>query len=222
VPDAKLYRTATAAALIVGPALLLMDNLIHPEELPRGNEAEQLAAIADAPARWQLAHLIGFLGIVAFAAAIAGLAYLVRQSRPRLGLAGGALGIAGLLALAFALALDGYTWGTIGEVYGRQGVDQATLATTLDELQNSAWSLPYYGLISLWVAGMLILALGSAPVLGWRPATLLGVGTILVAIEGLVADNAYFIASSAVFFAGGTYAAVAALRAGDRAWTRSA
>jgi hypothetical protein len=222
VPDAKLYRTATAAALIVGPALLLIDNLIHPEELPRGNEAEQLAAIADAPARWQLAHLIGFLGIVAFAAAIAGLAYLVRRSRPRLGLAGGALGIAGLLALAFALALDGYTWGTIGEVYGREGVDQATLATALDELQNSAWSLPYYGLIALWVAGMLILAVGFTPVLGWPPATLLGIGTILVAFEGLVADNAYFIASSAVFLAGGTYAAVAALRAGDGAWTRSA
>jgi hypothetical protein len=221
VPDARLYRIATGAALIVGPALLLLDNLIHPEELPRGNEAEQLTAIAASPTRWQLAHLIGFLGVVVFAAAIAGLAYLVRRTRPRLGLAGGALGIAGLLALAFALALDGYAWGTIGDLYGREELDGSTLATALDELQNSAWSVPYYALIALWVAGMLLLAAGAAPAVGAPAAALLGVGTILVSIEGLIADNAYFIASSAVFLVGGAACGVAALRAGDGPWSRS-
>ena len=38
-PDAGLYRRATAAALVLGPALLLLDNLIHPKEYERDNEA---------------------------------------------------------------------------------------------------------------------------------------------------------------------------------------
>jgi hypothetical protein len=37
--DADRLRLATASGLVVGPALFLVDNLIHPEELGRGNEA---------------------------------------------------------------------------------------------------------------------------------------------------------------------------------------
>ena len=46
VPEnARLYRLGSGAAPIVGPALLFL-NVIHPEEFSRGNEAQQLAAIA--------------------------------------------------------------------------------------------------------------------------------------------------------------------------------
>lgn len=209
------YRVWTAVALIAGPALLLVDNLIHPEELGRGNETEQLAAIAEAATRWQIAHLIGFVALMLIVAAIAGLGRYVWRERPRLALWGVALGVAGSLGLAFAFALDGFTWGTLGELSARPGLDDETLAVALDEVQNSGWTLPYYSLVMAWLAGMLLLAWGAASRIGALAAVLLGGGAVLVAFEGVVADNAYFIASSAVFLIGATCAAVALLR--DRA-----
>jgi hypothetical protein len=41
--DRRLYRIGCGAALVAGPVLFLVDNLIHPEEFTRGHEAEQLA-----------------------------------------------------------------------------------------------------------------------------------------------------------------------------------
>jgi len=202
------YRTWTAAALVAGPGLFFVDNLIHPEELGRGNEAEQLAAIAEHATRWQVAHLLGFAGLLLIVAAIIGLGRYVADDRPRLAFAGVALGIAGALGLAFAFALDGFTWGTLGELSNRPELDDATLATALDEVQNSSWTLPYYALAAVWLAGMACLAWAAAPRIGVRAASLLGVGAFLVAIEGLVADNAYFIASSGIFLLGGIDAAV--------------
>ena len=206
-------RLWTGIALIAGPALFLIDNLVHPEELGRGNEEAQLAAIADSPERWQIAHLIGFISLILIVAALVGLAFYVARDRPRLAIAGGALGIAGALALAFAFALDGFTWGTLGELSTRPELDDATLATALDEVQNSAWTLPYYALTVAWVAGMVVLAWGAAPRIGVRAASLLGAGAVLVGLEGVVAENAYFVASSGVLLIGGIDAGVAIIRA---------
>jgi hypothetical protein len=206
------YIRWTAFALVAGPALFLVDNLIHPEELGRGNEAAQLAAIAESPDRWQVAHLIGFASLILIVGAIIGLGRYVYSDRPRLAVIGAGLGIVGGLAFAFAFALDGFTWGTLGELSNRPGLDDGTLAVALDEIQNSAWTLPYYALIAAWLAGMITLAWGAAPRIGVRAASLLGFGAVLVALEGLVADNAYFIASSAVFLLGGIDAAVSIVR----------
>jgi hypothetical protein len=86
LPHIRLYRLGTATALIVAPLLFLIDNLIHPKELGRGNELEQVLEIADAYTRWQAAHVIGFLAILAFAPAVLGLAFLVRRRQPGFGL----------------------------------------------------------------------------------------------------------------------------------------
>jgi hypothetical protein len=211
VPDAR-YRTWTAVALVAGPLLFFVDNLIHPEELGRGNEAEQLASIAESATRWQVAHLIGFVALILIVAAIAGLGRYVAEERPRLAFAGVALGVVGSLGLAFAFALDGFTWGTLGELSNRPELDDATLATALEEVQNSAWTLPYYALVAVWLGGVLCLAWGAAPRIGVRAASLLGLGAVLVAFEGVVADNAYFIASSGVFLIGGIDTAVSVYR----------
>jgi hypothetical protein len=77
LPHIRLYRVGTAVALVVAPLLFLIDNLIHPEELTRGNELEQVRLIADAYTRWQAAHAIGFLAVLAFAPAVLGRAILV-------------------------------------------------------------------------------------------------------------------------------------------------
>ena len=218
VTDARRYRLATASALVIGPALFLLDNLIHPEELERGNEAEQLAAIAADADRWQLAHLIGFVSLLGICVAVLGLAYVVRRTQPSLGLWAGVAGVVGVLGFAFAFALDGYTWGVLGEVSGRPGTDPETIQTAFGEIQESGWSLPYYALAVLgFVGGMLALCWGLARG-GWvraSAAALLALGALAVAIEGLVASNAYFIASSALFLVGGVAVARELFRLAD-------
>src|SRR5918996_4337564 len=111
--DVRLYRIGCGAALVAGPALFFVDNLIHPEELGRGNEAAQLAAIAADSERWQIAHLIGFLSLLVFAAALFGLAYVVRRQRPRLGLAAGAAGVAGVVGGSFPVSPRGVFGGGV-------------------------------------------------------------------------------------------------------------
>src|SRR6266540_6951941 len=81
LPHIRLYRVGTAAALIAAPLLFLVDNLLHPKEVARGNELEQMRLIADAYTRWQAAHAIGFVAILAFAPAVLGLTFLVRWRR---------------------------------------------------------------------------------------------------------------------------------------------
>jgi Domain of unknown function (DUF4386) len=219
LPHLGLYRRATAAALVVAPAILLLDNLLHPKEYEggAGNEAKQLAEIADHYTRWQLAHLFGFLAIVLFAVAVAGLAFLVRRRQPRLGLVGGALGIAGLIGFASVISLDGFTWGVLGEVSSRPGSDPATVATALEEIQGSNWSLPFYLLPLAWIVGMVMLSVaavrqGAVP--AWAGILLL-VAALVAGTEPIVISNAYFIAGAAALLAGGAAVGLHIARMGD-------
>src|SRR5215213_7391090 len=79
-----LYRRATAAALVAAPLLLVADNLLHPEEFQtgEGNEARQLADIAEHVERWQIAHILGFFALILYVAAVLGLAYFVGRRSP--------------------------------------------------------------------------------------------------------------------------------------------
>src|SRR3954453_3183051 len=81
---AGLYRRATAAALVAAPALLVVDNLLHPEEFRTndGNQARQLAEIANHFERWQIAHTFGFFALILYVPAVLGLAYFVGRRLP--------------------------------------------------------------------------------------------------------------------------------------------
>jgi hypothetical protein len=218
LPHLRLYRQGTALALLVAPMLFLVDNLIHPKEYTRGHEAEQLADIADAYGRWQLAHFLGFLAIVGFAAAVLGLAFMVRRRWPGLGLAAGALGIAGLLGLAAVVVIDGYAWGILGEVSDRPGVDPATVELALKDMQESEWSLPYYLLPLGWIVSLVTLAVSAVrmdAVARWA-GVLLGLGAVTVGLEAAIQDNAYFIASAAVLAIGGAAVGLELWRMSDR------
>ena len=162
LPNLRLYRVGTAAALIVAPLLFLIDNLIHPKEVARGNELEQVRLIADAYTRWQAAHAIGFLAILAFAPAVLGLAFLVRRRRPGYGLLAGALALAGLLGLAAVIAIDGFAWGIAGELSANSPLGPNGAVEVLKDLQGSEWSLIYYLTPAGFIVGMLMLAIGAA------------------------------------------------------------
>ena len=111
LPNLGLYRRLTALALVIGPALFLLDNILHPKEFGRGNEAEQLREIGvqlpalAVRARDRAAQRVIMTG------ALLGLAFHVRRSQPTLGLIGGALCVAGAIGLGAGFAIDGFTWG---------------------------------------------------------------------------------------------------------------
>jgi len=221
-PDAGLYRRATAAALVLGPALLLVDNLIHPKEYERDNEARQLSEIAQHYERWQVAHALGFVAILVFAAAVLGLAFLVRRRQPRLGLVAGALGLVGLMSFAAVISLDGFTWGVLGAVSNSRGAAPTTAEIALHEVQQSGWSLVYYLPTLGFIVGFAVLAIAAArqgAVPPWA-AALLALGAVLAGIETVVISNAYFIAAAAVLLAGGVATAAAIARMSDADFAR--
>ena len=218
LPHLRLYRVGTAAALIVAPLLFLIDNLIHPEELTRGNELEQVGLIADAYTRWQAAHAIGFLAILAFAPAVLGLAFLVRRRRPGYGLIAGALALAGVLGLAAVITIDGYAWGITGELSANPEVGPAASAAMLKDLQESEWSYIYYLTPIGFIAGMLMLAIAAArdgAVPTWAGG-LLALAVLMTGSETAIVSNAYFIAGAAVFLVAGVAVGAALLRMSDR------
>ena len=217
LPHIRIYRLGTAVALIVAPLLFLIDNLIHPKELARGNELEQVLEIADAYTRWQAAHVIGFLAILAFAPAVLGLAFLVRRRQPGLGLLGGALALAGLLGLAAVITIDGFAWGIAGELATTSPLGPENAAEVLSDLQGSEWALPYYLTPLAFIAGMLMLAIaagrqGAVPM--WA-AGLLALAVVMTGTETAIVSNAYFIAGAAVFLAAGIAMALPLLRMTD-------
>jgi hypothetical protein len=220
LPNVGLYRRATAAALVLGPLLFLLDNLLHPKEYTRDHEAQQLAKIGDAYTRWQLAHTIGFVALIVFAAAVLGLAFMVRRRQPMFGLVAGALGVVGLLGAAGVFAIDGYTWGVLGEVSTKPGIDHHTVEVALNTVQKSNWSLAWYLLLPVWIAGIVLLAIGvgrHGGVPAWA-ALLLAVGALTVGTEAFITSNAYFIASSALWAAGGIAVATSIARMSDTAF----
>jgi hypothetical protein len=202
---------------VLGPLLLLVDNLLHPKEYTRDHEGQQLAKIGESYTRWQLAHTLGLLGVLVFAAAVLGLAFLVRRRLPVVGLVGGALALVGLMGAAGALAIDGYTWGTLGEVSTKPGVDQHTVEAALHTVQQSNWSLAWYLLLPLWIAGVVVLAVGAARsgALAASAAGLLALGAVVTGTEPFITSNAYFIVGSAIWLAGGIAVAVAIARMSD-------
>ena len=198
-------RRITAAAVIAAPVLFLVVNVIHPKEYRRNHELQQLQTIADNYTRWQLAHFLTFIAILLFTLVVCGLAWLLYSRLPGMALLGGVLGIWGLIALGGVLALDGFTWGALGQVTTWGGVDKHSIAEALLAVQQSKWNIPFYAGALLWIAGLLILTIGLIrqrlipAAAGW----IFAAGVVLVGIEGAVQNNAYFIVSSAVLAAGG-------------------
>jgi hypothetical protein len=217
LPHLRLYRLGTAAALIVAPLLFLVDNALHPEELTRGNELEQVGVIADAYTRWQAAHLIGFLAILAFTPAVLGLAFLVRRRQPTLGVLAGALALAGVIGLAAVITIDGFAWGIAGELSANSFLGPRGGAEVLHDLQESEWAYAYYLAPIGFIVGMLMLAVGAARqgAVPTPAAAVLALAVLMVGTETVIVSNEYFIAGAAVLLVGGVAVALAILRMSD-------
>ncbi len=211
-------KRITVAALIAAPALFLVVNIMHPKEYTRDHERQQLQTIADNYTRWQLAHFLTFVSLLMFVFAICGIALLLLRRRRTHALLGGALGLCGLVALGGVLALDGFTWGALGQVTTWGGVDRHTLEQALKAVQQSHYNLPFYVGALAWLIGLVVLSVGlmrESLVPAWAGWTF-AAGAVLVGIEGAVQNNVYFVVAAAVFAVGGVGVGSAIARVEDQ------
>ena len=177
------YRTLIAAAsLIVGPLLMTIGDLFHPEE--RMDPAEQIAILVDHASRWYAAHLLLFVGMMLSIPGLLALASLTAERKPAAGYAARILVLIG--AAAFASIF-------VGEMLiGRFVTDGADTAAATD-LLDSMFSGP---IVAAVIPAALAFFVGTAAFamplmiaggkLRW-PAALYSIGALLILAEILSA-----------------------------------
>jgi hypothetical protein len=198
------FGVGSALLLLAPPIVYLIENVLHPIELAPGSEAGQLEIIGADPARWQGAHMIGFLALLLSLPLTIALSMMVARLRPRLALAGMLMALTGLVAIVFIVALHGFAWGALGAVSVQPGVDQATVAASLHEIQQSGWLTPYLLLIGFWPAGLFLLLFtgARAGLFPARPVGVMAFGIAAVGLQGTVIHSKdYYVASSSVLVA---------------------
>jgi len=110
----RAERITAALSLLIGPLLMSIGDLLHPEE--RMSPGDQIAIVAEHASRWYTAHLLLFIGMLLLVPGFLWLTALTARLTPVLGYAARVLmmiGVAGFAAvisgemLASRLVLDG-------------------------------------------------------------------------------------------------------------------
>ena len=207
-PATRDYRTLIAAAsLIVGPLLMTIGDLFHPEE--RMNPAEQIAILVDHASRWYAAHLLLFVGMMLSIPGLLALASLTAERKPAAGYAARILVLIG--AAAFASIF-------VGEMLiGRFVTDGADTAAATD-LLDSMFSGP---IVAAVIPAALAFFVGTAAFamplmiaggkLRW-PAALYSIGALLILAEILSAQVILSQIGNLLIFCGGATTAWLILR----------
>jgi hypothetical protein len=200
----SLSSRVGAACLIVGPLVALASVLIDPTISDEAaDQAQAVVAHADAV---QGGVAVNALGAVLVAAGLVWLAWVTHPRAPRLAVAGGALGVIGLFAVAVD---DGLT--LAGAAVAR-GLDVTRATALLDPIYSGG--LAAVGVISvLNVIGMILLAAAAlrSGVTRWAPAAII-VGAVVNA-AGFASGDRYLAAVSFAVLALGFAGSVRALTA---------
>ena len=207
-PATRNYRTFIAAAsLIVGPLLMTIGDLFHPEE--RMDTAEQIAILVDHASRWYAAHLLLFIGMLLSIPGLLALASLTAARKPAAGYAARILILIG--AVAFAAIFVGEM--LIGR-FVADGADGAAATALLD----SMFSGP---MVAAVIPGALAFFVGTAAFaiplviaggkLRWI-AALYSIGALLILAEIVSAQVILSQVGNFLIFCGGAATAWLILR----------
>ncbi len=183
-PATRDYRTLIAAAsLIVGPLLMTIGDLIHPEESM--DTAEQIAILVDQASRWYAAHLLLFIGMMLYIPGLLALSSLAAVRKPAAGYAARVLTLIGAAA---------FTSIFLGEMLvGRfvaDGADRAAAKALLDTTLSgpiAAAVLPAALAFVVGTAAFAIPLLHAGGKLRWT-AGLISTGVLLILAEILSAE----------------------------------
>lgn len=201
-PSTHGYRsTIAAASLVLGPLLMSVGDLFHPQESL--DAATQAAIILEQPSQWYAAHLLLFVGLLLFIPGVLALAELTGERRPAAGY------WARILLLIGAASFSAIFVGEM--LIGRYIADGAEIsaATALFESFESAFvvgvvivgGFAFFAGVAVFTA---TLARADGPT-RW-PAVAFAIGTLLILAEIVTArvllsqiGNVVILAASAAF-----------------------
>ena len=202
------YQTRIAAAsLVVGPLLMTIGDLFHPEE--RMDTAEQIAILVNHASHWYAAHLLLFIGIMLAIPGLLALASLTAARKPAAGYAARILVLIG--AAAFASIF-------LGEMLIGRFVADGADTSTATALLESMFSGP---IVAAVIPGALAFFVGTAAFaiplviaggkLRWT-AALYVIGALLILAEILSAQVVLSQIGNFLIFCGGAATARLILR----------
>jgi hypothetical protein len=210
------YRTLVAAAsLTVGPLLMAIGDLFHPEE--RMDAAEQVAILADHASRWYGAHLLLFIGLMVSIPGFLALSNLTAARKPAAGYAARILVLIGTAAFAAVF---------VGEMLIGRFVEDGADTAAATRLLTTMFSAPMVAAVGpgalaffVGIAAFASPLVGAGGMLRWT-AALYSIGLLLVLAEILSAQVILSQIGNIVIFCGGVAGATLILRRGTQPQTR--
>ena len=212
--DAHHFRKMVAGfCMVCAPLLLLVAMVVHPET---GTEASStIAAAADNPDAWYIAHLLALVSLVLAVPAVLGLMHMLREREVAMGHLGGGMATLGILAIVGIVAMEGF-------VAWQAGVgDRSEMVALFDRVYDTAGIvIPFYVMSFGFALGLLCLALGlyrARAVQSWM-VLFLAISAILLAIGFATAGELVTIIGSAFLFVGLGSIGRMVLSESDEAW----
>ncbi len=173
----RLRKAICGSCLIAAPTLLLVGGLLHPEETT--DPARQYEIISTSADRWELAHWIIAASMLLMVGAVLGLAHQLHERRPAEGILGGAVALAGVLALFAVAAAETVV---IPELGRSSEAGAAALYERIFEFGSTRWTVLLVAVLLL-PAGLVTMSYGlyRANVAPRWAAGALGLGALLFA-----------------------------------------
>lgn len=193
-----LDRRLAGWSLIIGPALTVLGNALHPSR--ETDEAEHLANVASNSDRWVVSHLIFVAALIVGIGVVLALAQLLRERR-RLARVGGGLGLVGLVTVTPIVVFELVVW-----EMAKPEFDRAQMANLVERTNESVALAPLYLGSLAFPAGITVLAVGlwrTGVVPGWQ-ALAMSAGQWVFFIGGLAFTSTLVPLVGAVAFLAGT------------------
>jgi hypothetical protein len=169
--------------MLAAPLLGFVAVAVAPEE--RTNAAEQLALVADSPARLGIGVLLSLVSLALLVVAVLGLVDVLGRAETAYGSTGGVLALFGIVAAA---ALTGMHWID----YHLAKVPERDVAVDLESRITSGAAFALLSAVALATSvGLLVLAAGllrRGAVGSWAPVAI-SAGAVLVPVGHLAAEG---------------------------------
>lgn len=212
---ARVRRVASAISLILGPVLLFAASVIQPWNAT-DDTAETLQITADHVTATQVSDLFAFLGLLAMIPATFAVMRILRNTAPLLGLVGGAVVVAGLMAAM--------VWPITNQVnigFAEQDAEfQTQVAAAFDG--STAWVIEL--IVAVFLLGLTVglVALGIGLMRGrvvpaWVGAAVVAVMPLSI-LSHIVDQKAVDVVSSALLLVGFAGVAWFVASVGDLEW----
>jgi Domain of unknown function (DUF4386) len=210
----QFFKNVVTFSLFAAPLLLLASALIVPSF--EGDEAEQLASIAQAPDRYYVFTLLSFISSVLLVPVLLGLMYMLRHRAPTLGNLGGTLALVGTLVSVGDAISQLFIWQMVAP-----GADRAQMTALLIRFDDAPGASVIFKIGGpSFVIGMVLLGIGlyrSGVVPTWTAAAL-PIGAVLNIAGFVIGSSVVVIISCAVLLVSLGWIGGLVLRSSEQAW----